>query len=246
MGAITPGARRGSRGAEVQVTDSAIFVIVPVHNEAQVVRRTVTPLVEAGYRVVVVDDGSNDGSAETLDGLPLVVLRHAVNLGQGAALETGMAYARRHDAQAVVHFDADGQHDWKQIADFVAPVARGDVDVVLGSRFLRAEDAARTPWLRRVVLRGGIAVSGMFTGLWLTDTHNGFRVLSRKALAAIEFRENGFAHATEILALIRRKKLRFVEMPAAIHYSAYSRAKGQTLWSSFDILIDLLMEKLFR
>jgi polyprenyl-phospho-N-acetylgalactosaminyl synthase len=228
------------------MTNSAIFVIVPVYNEAGIVRETITPLVEAGYTVVVVDDGSSDGSLRTLAGLPVVLLRHAVNLGQGAALETGMEYALRHGAEAAVHFDADGQHRWEQIPDLIAPIERGEADIVLGSRFLRREDAAQTPALRRMLLRAGIIVSGLFSGLWLTDTHNGFRALSRKALQEIELRENGFAHATEILASVRRKKLRYVEVPTAIRYSAYSRAKGQSFWNSFNVVIDLLMEKLFR
>ena len=157
-----------------------------------------------------------------------------------------MEYALRHGAEAAVHFDADGQHRWEQIPDLIAPIERGEADIVLGSRFLRREDAAQTPALRRMLLRAGIIVSGLFSGLWLTDTHNGFRALSRKALQEIELRENGFAHATEILASVRRKKLRYVEVPTAIRYSAYSRAKGQSFWNSFNVVIDLLMEKLFR
>jgi len=228
------------------MNNATIFVVVPAYNEARVLRQTVTPLVDAGYTVVVVDDGSRDGSAGTLDGLPVTVMRHAVNLGQGAAIETGMEYARQHGAEIVVHFDADGQHRWEQIPDFAAPIQRGEADVVLGSRFLREEDASRIPGLRRIVLRAATIVSGLLTGVWLTDTHTGFRALSRKALAAVRLTENGYAHATEVLALIRRHKLRYVEIPAAIDYTAYSRQKGQSLWNSFNILIDLLMEKLFR
>ena len=171
--------------------NSSIFVIVPVYNEAGAIRATVMPLVEAGYAVVVVDDGSADGSSEALKGLPVVVIRHPVNLGQGAALETGKAYALRHGAEIAVHFDADGQHCWEQIPELVAPIVRGEADVVLGSRFLRANDVARTPAVKRLILRGGIIVSGLFTGMWLSDTHNGFRALSRNALDEIEIRENG-------------------------------------------------------
>jgi glycosyltransferase involved in cell wall biosynthesis len=228
------------------MTNSAIYVVIPVYNEAGVLRQTLTPLVEAGYTVVVVDDGSTDGSALALEQMKVVVLHHAVNLGQGAALETGMDYARTHGAEAVVHFDADGQHRWEQIPEFIAPIERGEADVVLGSRFLRREDAAGTPLVRRIVLRIGIIVSAMFTGLWLSDTHNGFRALSPKALDEIHLREDGFAHATEILSSIRRNRLRYIEVPTAIRYSAYSRAKGQSFWNSFNIVIDLLLEKLFR
>jgi len=228
------------------MTNRAVFVIIPAYNEAPILRETVTPLISGGYTVVIVDDGSSDQTAAAVADLPVILLHHPVNLGQGAALETGMEYARRHNAEAAVHFDADGQHAPEQIPDFIAPIARGEADVVLGSRFLRPEDAVQTPAFRRLILHIGIIVSGVFTGLWLTDTHNGLRALSRTALEQIQLRENGYAHATEILASIRRKKLRYVEVPTAIRYSAYSRSKGQSFWNSFNIVIDLVMERLFR
>lgn len=227
--------------------NSSIFVIVPSFNEdAEVLRQTVTPLIAAGHPVVVVDDGSAKDAAHTLRGLPLTVIRHAVNLGQGAALQTGMDYALRHGAEIAIHFDADGQHPCEGIPDLVEPIRRGQADVVLGSRFLRPEDTARTPVARRILLKMGIVVSGFFAGVWLSDTHNGFRALSRKALREIQLRENGFAHATEILAQIRSKHLRCLERPAALRYSPYARKKGQSLWNSFNIVVDLLLEKLFR
>lgn len=228
------------------VSNAAIFVIIPAFNEANALPGTLAPLTEAGYTVVVVDDGSTDETARALEGLPAIVLRHAVNLGQGAALQTGMDYALQRGADIAVHFDADGQHPSEAIPSLVEPILHGDADVVLGSRFLRPEDAAQTPRGRRIVLRIGIIVSGLFTGMWLSDTHNGFRALSRKALGEIQLRENGFAHATEILAQIHRMQLRYVEAPSAIRYSDYSRKKGQSFWNSFNIVFDLLMEKLFR
>jgi polyprenyl-phospho-N-acetylgalactosaminyl synthase len=225
------------------MADLAIFVIVPAYNEARALRQTLAPLIAAGYRVVVVDDGSTDETAQVLERLSVTVVRHAVNLGQGAALQTGMDYALRNGAVIAVHFDADGQHPFDAIPSLVGPILRGEADVVLGSRFLRLEDAARTPRARRLLLRVGIVISGLFTAMWLSDTHNGFRAFSRKALAEIQIREDGFAHATEILAGIRRKKLRYVEVPSAIRYSEYSRGKGQPFWNAFNILIDLLLER---
>lgn len=225
---------------------AAIFIIVPAYNEAAALPSTIAPLIAAGYTVVVVDDGSTDDTQPVMKALPVIVLRHAVTLGQGAALQTGMDYALQHGAEVAVHFDADGQHPAESIPRLVEPILRGDADVVLGSRFLRPQDAAQTPRGRRVLLRAGIVVSGLFTGMWLSDTHNGFRALSRKALGEIQLRESGFAHATEILGQIRRKKLRYVEAPSAIQYTDYSRKKGQSFWNSLNIVFDLLMEKLFR
>ena len=221
------------------------MVIVPAFNEGRAVKATVELLLAAGYQVVVVDDGSTDETAEVRS-LPLVYLRHPVNLGQGAALETGMAYALRAGAQIAVHFDADGQHDCTQIERLIAPILEGNADVVFGSRFLRSQDRARVPWKKRILLRGGILISWIMTGMLLSDTHNGFRALSRKALEHIHLQENGFAHATEIMQRVRETGMRYLEVPITITYSEYSQQKGQKLSGSLSILFDLIMAKLTK
>ncbi len=225
---------------------SSIYVIVPALNEARVIAETVVPLIRSGYTVVVVDDGSADQTWTVLEKLPLVRIRHSVNLGQGAALETGMEYARRSGAEIIVHFDADGQHDPDQISAIIKPIQTHAADVVFGSRFLLPSDIAAVPHLKRMVLRGGRILSGLITGVWLSDAHNGFRALSNKAVHAIRLRENGFAHATEILDEVRRAGLRYVEIPTSIRYTDYSQAKGQPLSNAVDIAFDLVIRKLFR
>jgi len=223
----------------------SVLVIVPVYNEGKVVGTTVDRLLTAGYRVVVVDDGSRDDTPEVRR-RPVVYLRHAVNLGQGAALQTGMSYALRAGADIAVHFDADGQHDCAQIPNLIAPIAAGEADVVFGSRFLRKQDTAQVPLKKRVVLRCGILVSWAMTGVLLSDTHNGFRALSRRALEEIQLQENGFAHATEILQRVREAGLRYAEVPITITYSEYSQQKGQKISGSLSILFDLIMAKLTK
>ncbi len=224
---------------------SSVFVIVAAYNEVIVLAATLEPLIGQGYTVVVVDDGSTDRTAELLQTLPVHALRHRLNLGQGAALQTGMDYALRKGAEIVIHFDADGQHPADQIGDLTAPIEAGEADVVFGSRFLRESDRRLVPWARRVVLGGGMLVSRLLGGLWLRDTHNGFRALSRRAMMNIRLRENGFAHATEIQREVRRSGLRYREVPATIRYSDYSASKGQPLSNSFNIVLDLVMRKLF-
>jgi glycosyltransferase involved in cell wall biosynthesis len=226
------------------VKSQSLIVIVPAFNEGRVVRETVGQLLAAGLRVVVVDDGSHDETPDVLRGLNIDYIRHPVNLGQGAALRTGMAHALRMDADIAVHFDADGQHDCDQISQLIAPILAGTADVVFGSRFLRKEDTARVPLKKRIVLWGGILVSWMFTGVRLSDTHNGFRALSRKALERIQLQENGFAHATEILQRVRDAGLRYVEVPITINYTEYSQRKGQKISGSVGILFDLILAKL--
>jgi glycosyltransferase involved in cell wall biosynthesis len=222
-----------------------VMVIVPAYNEGPVIQATVRGLLDAGREVIVVDDGSCDETA-TVRELPVHYIRHAVNLGQGAALQTGMTYALRAGADIAVHFDADGQHDWRQIDRLIAPILDGSADFVFGSRFLRTTDAAQVPFKKRILLRIGILVSWMLAGVRLSDTHNGFRALSRRALEQVRLQENGFAHATEILQRVRQAGLRFVEVPITVTYTDYSKQKGQPISNSINVLFDLILSRLFK
>ena len=226
--------------------NQSIFVVVPAYNEDAVLASTVDELLARNFTVVVVDDGSKTPARDILGGRPVHYLRHLINLGQGAALQTGMEYALQHGAEMVVHFDADGQHDPSAIETLAAPIRAGELDVALASRFLDSEHASHVPALKRLVLKSGVAVSWMFTGVWLTDTHNGFRVLSRKAVQSIRLEEDGFAHATEILALVRKAGLRYREFPARVRYTEYSMAKGQGVLNSLNILFDLVLRRFFQ
>ncbi len=228
------------------IRKSDIFIVVPSYNEAAVIRSTLHPLVDAGYSVVVVDDGSKDQTWKYLKDLNVHRLRHPFNLGQGAALQSAASYALAEGARYIVHFDADGQHSVEDIPGLLAPLIAGRVDVALGSRFLRREDWEAVPFTRRLLLKGAVAVNWLLTGLWLTDAHNGARAMTRKAAQKIILRENGFAHATEILQQIRALGLRYVECPTRILYTEYSLHKGQRFWHAFDVFVDLLIKRVLR
>ena len=188
--------------------------------------------------IVCVDDGSTDGSADAALAAGAVVVPHPVNLGQGAALKTGIDFAvAQPGADFIVTFDADGQH---RVEDAFAMVQRLDaepLDVVLGSRFL--EGATKVGWSKRLVLRLAVAFERLGTRLRLTDAHNGLRAFTCDAARRIEITQNRMAHASEIVAEIARNRLRYAEQPVEVLYTAYSRAKGQSLWNSINILVDL-------
>jgi len=228
------------------VRKSEIFIVIPAFNEGAVIRATLRPLTELGYSVVVADDGSTDRTWSHLRDLGVHRLRHPFNLGQGAALQSAVSYALSQGAKYIVHFDADGQHSVEDIPGLLAPVMAGRADVALGSRFLRREDWEAVPPTRRLLLKSAVAVNWLLTGLWLTDAHNGARALSRKAAQRIMLRENGFAHATEILQQVRALGLRYVERPTRIRYTEYSLLKGQRFWHAFDVFVDLLIKRVFR
>jgi polyprenyl-phospho-N-acetylgalactosaminyl synthase len=228
------------------ISNSSVFVVVPAFNEGSVIRATLKPLVAEGYSVVVADDGSRDNTWRQLAGLGVHRLRHSFNLGQGAALQTAVSYALKQGASFIVHFDADGQHSPEDISGLLDPLIAGKADVALGSRFLRNKDWQAVPPSRRLLLKGAVFVNWLLTGLWLSDAHNGARAFTRRAAQQVVLRENGFAHASEILQQIRVHKLRFVERPTRIRYTKYSLLKGQRIWNAFDIFVDLVIRRVLR
>ena len=188
------------------VENSAVFVVIPAYNENAVLRSTVLDLLPLGYSIVVVDDGSATPAKSCLDGLNVHCVRHDINLGQGAALQTGSDFSLLKGARIIVHFDADGQHGAAMVQRLIEPIINGEVEVALGSRFLDPHDRQAVPLQKRWLLKAGVLVSWIFTGMWLSDTHNGLRALSRTAAEQIVLKENGFAHATEILDLLAARE----------------------------------------
>jgi polyprenyl-phospho-N-acetylgalactosaminyl synthase len=223
----------------------AACVVVPMYNEAAVIASVVAELRTTFDLVVCVDDGSSDGCADVARAAGATVLRHAVNLGQGAALQTGLTHAvDQTRAQLVVTFDADGQHRTADAARLVERARLGDVDVVLGSRFLGARPDG-VPRARRWLLRAAVGFTRLTTGLGVTDTHNGLRVFTRPAAQRLQLRSRGMAHASELLHQVAAHRWRICELPVSIDYTEYSRGKGQPSVNAVNIVFDLLLQQLY-
>lgn len=218
------------------------WLVVPVYNEGRVIAEVVEQALKTFPNIVCVNDGSTDDSVEQILGTGAHLVRHPINLGQGAALQTGLAYAlAQPGAQFFVTFDADGQHQ-TQDAEAMVALLRDDVaDVVLGSRFI--EKTEQVPVLKRVVLRTAAAVSPTARRLKLTDSHNGLRALNRAAAQRMRITMNGMAHASEIVSMLARSSLRVTEIPVDILYTDYSRAKGQSLLNGVNILFDISLRE---
>ncbi|MDX2207653.1 MAG: glycosyltransferase family 2 protein [Gemmatimonadales bacterium] len=222
----------------------ATVVVVPAYREERVVGATIAGICAAGWRVVLVDDGSDDGTASAAAAAGATVLRHPVNLGQGAALRTGFAWAlRSRSVRYVVTFDADGQHSTEAIDNLVQPLAHDQVDVTLGSRFLESNSRAAVPATRRLLLHTATRLARWTTDLALTDTHNGLRAFRIEALRCLDLRQDRMAHASEILAEIARHRLTVREVSVQVAYTDYSRAKGQSMIDAVSILWDLIISR---
>jgi glycosyltransferase involved in cell wall biosynthesis len=218
---------------------AGLFIVVPAYEESEVIGETVRTLAGASLHVIVVDDGSADDTAAVARRNGATVLRHLVNRGQGAALQTGIAFALARGARHIVTFDADGQHGIEAIPALLQPLVDGRAGVVLGSRFLG--DASRVPFTRRVTLRVAVLFTRIVSGIRVTDTHNGLRAFTRAAAERLAIRQDRMAHASEILDQIAAAGQRYVEVPVRIRYSDYSRRKGQSSLGAFRIVIDYLL-----
>lgn len=197
--------------------DIAITVVVPAYNESRFIGSTVLKALEYANRVIVVDDGSSDNTAEIAEAAGAFVVKHECNKGKGAALNTGFGKARELGAQVVVTLDADGQHLPEELAQVVKPVLDGKADIVIGSRYIQYH--SNVPRHRILGHWFFNNLTKMASGVAATDSQSGYRAFSAAALEAISFSSKGFSVESEMQFIAREKHLRLVEVPITILYS---------------------------
>ncbi|OBH24234.1 glycosyl transferase [Mycobacterium sp. E342] len=214
------------------------WIVIPAFNEATVIGEVVADVRSVFDNVVCVDDGSTDGTGEVARRAGAHLVRHPINLGQGAAIQTGVEYARKQPgAQVFATFDGDGQHRVKDLAAMVDRLGAEDVDVVIGTRF-GAAVGTRPPFLKRLVLRTAARLSRRGRRLGLTDTNNGLRVFNKKVADGLDITMSGMSHANEFIMLIAENHWRVVEQPVEVLYTDYSKSKGQPLLNGVNIIFD--------
>jgi glycosyltransferase involved in cell wall biosynthesis len=216
-----------------------VWLVVPLYNEGAVIADVVREARLTFPNMVVVDDGSVDAGADAAEAAGAVVVRHPVNLGQGAALQTGFEYACSVPSMRwVVTFDSDGQHQVSDVLDMLDKARAEDLQVVFGSRFL--DDRTTPSAMKKLVLRLAVGYTNLTTGTKLTDAHNGLRLIRRDVVERLDITQNRMAHASELVAQIGEMKVSYGESPVHILYTDYSKSKGQSLWNSVNILVELM------
>jgi polyprenyl-phospho-N-acetylgalactosaminyl synthase len=219
-------------------------IVIAAYNEERNIAEVIENLKSEGYtKIIVVDDGSSDNTYSIAKSQNISVLRHIINRGQGAALQTGMTYALKNGAEHIVHFDADGQHDPKEIKDLLLPLQLKRAQVALGSRFLKKQEV---PFKRKLLLKGGIIAVWVLNGIRLSDTHNGFRAFTKEAAKKVLITEDKMEHASEILEKIQKYKIPYEEVPVTIKYTEETLKngrKGQGQFDSVKILLKMIMKK---
>ena len=222
------------------------YIIIPVYNEAKVVGQVIKNVRKQFKHAVCVNDGSRDTSAEEIKKAGGMLVDHPINLGQGAALQTGIEFALRDkNAKYFVTFDADGQHQLSDVKTMLDCIQKDSaIDIVLGSRFLG--HAENITLAKKLTLRAAVLFSNLTTGLHLTDAHNGLRVFNRKFAEAVNITMPDMAHASEITHRIAEKKFNYKEVPVTIAYTDYSKQKGQSIMNAINITFDLLVQKVAK
>ena len=223
---------------------AGLWIVIAAYNEEKRIGPVLDDLLTVVRNIVVVDDGSRDDTAGEVVKRPVWLVRHAVNLGQGAALQTGLSFALGRQADYLITFDADGQHCIADLPVLLQHLHAAGADFALGSRFLG--DAQGIPMSRRWMLRLAVLFTRLLSGVALTDAHNGLRAMTRQGAQRIHITMNRMEHASEVIDQIAASGLKYVEVPVHIRYTADSLAKGQKSSAALRLGIKLLLERVIR
>jgi glycosyltransferase involved in cell wall biosynthesis len=199
-----------------------VFVVIPAFNEGPVLSSTIRTIKKEGYNhIIAVDDGSYDNTFEIAQKEGIVVLRHIINRGVGAAIKTGIEAAKILNAKIVVTIDADGQHDPADIKKIISLIRHGN-DVVLGSRKLSTDNMPATRVISNHI---GNFFTWLVYGLWVSDSHCGFKGFSKKALSVLDIRNDRYEFVSEVIREIVKHKLKYIETRVLVRYTQYSMSK---------------------
>ena len=221
-----------------------IWVVITAFEEESIIADVIKGALLQSHNIVIVDDGSTDETGAIAHREGAYVLRHLFNLGQGAALRTGMEFALSMGAELIVTMDADGQHDARDIPLMVSRMMEEGADVALGNRF--SGKVIGISWQRRFILICAWILTRVSSGIAISDSQIGFRIFTAEAATRLSITQNRMAYASELIQQIVRLKLKIVEVPVTVVYTAYSKRKGQSGLNSINIIIDLILGKLLK
>ena len=219
-----------------------IYILVPVFNEEKKIKSVVSELQKVFKNIITVNDGSSDATQEILESLDVTVLNHSINLGQGAAISTGFKYIQDlNSAEAVVTFDADGQHSIEDAQAFAKEILLCDEEIIFGSRFIR--NKANIPFIKKIALSIVVMFTNRLSRINLSDAHNGLKAIKKDSLKKIDITIDGFGFESQIIHEVSKKNITYKEMPTNTIYTSYSKNKGQKLINGLIILEDLFKSR---
>jgi len=216
-----------------------IYIIVPAFNESQVIKKTLLELKVFFDNIIVIDDGSEDKTKEIANSVGVILLHHPINLGQGAAISSGINFVKdmKH-LDGAITFDADGQHSVQDAVSFADELLICNEDIIFGSRFLN--HSKNIPITKRLVLNIVRSITNFILDLEHTDAHNGLKAFNKNALNKISLQIDGYGFETEIISQLKKHNLTYKELPTNIVYNEYSMQKGQSLRNGIRVLESLI------
>ena len=225
-----------------------VAVIMPVYNEEQVVGSVVSGIRDKFAHVICINDGSSDGSSKAITKAGGLLIEHPINLGAGAATQTGIDYALQNsEIEYFITFDADGQHRVEDAVKMLKYLKKHkDIDIVFGSRFLQNSKTENMSILKGIFLKVAKIFSRFDTGVDLTDPHIGLRAFNRKFAENLKLTMSDFSHASELVRRVKESGYRYAELPVTVTYSDYSKSKGQPMLNAVNIAFDLLLQKVSK
>lgn len=216
-----------------------VFILIPAYNEETKIEEVLDSLKLSFKNIVVVNDGSTDKTQSIIENKDVMVIRHILNLGQGAAVSSGMSYIKNEKkAEALITFDADGQHSVDDAVLFAKEIINCDEEIIFGSRFLKNKE--NIPYLKRASLKAVTFITNFLTNTRLSDTHNGLKAIKISCLDKINISIDGFAFESQIIQQVGKQKIKYKEMPTNTIYTDYSKKKGQKLSNGLLIIEDLI------
>lgn len=228
-----------SRMKNNQTDMSSVFIVIPAKNEERYISSLVEQIKALGFeKIVIVNDCSTDNTKKIADSIPdITVLDHVINLGPGAATQTGIAHAIEQNAKMILTIDADLQHDPLDLLKLVAHMTETDSDLVIGSRFIKNNDIPNTRIFYNKVAN---VVSFFLTGKMLTDSQSGLKAISIKLAKKLDLKYDGFEFCMEIIKQAKVTKSVISEVPVNVRYTPETTAKGQNLRSGINMISRLI------
>jgi len=225
-----------------QIKKQDIKIIIPVYNEEKTIGKLLAELKKLGWlrSIICIDDCSIDKSAEIIQKFPVAYLKHPINRGLGGALRTGFEAAKMLNAKIAVTMDADLQHKPSELETMVEPFKNPRIDIVIGTRI---HDTKGMPMMRRIANRVGNFITRVLYGIKVTDSQSGFRAFRKRALEKLDLRTSRMEISSEIIAQIRKQKLRFTEVPISAVYTDYSLSKGQGFKTGLKTMLKLIIAR---
>ena len=222
-----------------------IYVVVPAYNESKTIRDVIEELKDRNLNIIIIDDGSHDETymiaKSSLYNANGSIYKHVLNRGLGAALKTGIDAALANNADIIVTFDADGQHDPDDILNVCMPIIEGNADVVIGKR--NFEEMPLSKKFGNQIMN---SITRIFYGIRVNDSQSGLRAFSRYAAGFLDINSRGYGVSSEIIGEIKKHNLRLEEVEIKTIYTDYSMAKGTNLNVGLKILFKLIIDVIKR